>query len=82
MDRAGNLLFEEEDITTRWKEYITELHDDIRTEMPRFTMTTGNRILLEEVQQTIISVRNGKATRSDEISNEMQKLKMNTDLFY
>ena len=73
MDKAGNLLFEEEDIANRWKEYITELHDDNGTDMPRFAMTTGNNILQEGVQKAITSMKNGKATGSDEISTEMLK---------
>ena len=73
MDKAGNLLFEEEDIANRWKEYITALYDDNRTEMPKFAMTTGNNILQEEVQKAITSMKNGKATGSDEISTEMLK---------
>ena len=36
MDRAGNLLFQEEDFANRWKEYITELYDDSRAEIPNF----------------------------------------------
>ena len=71
LNRGGNFIFEEEDIANRWKEYSTEVQDDIRAKMPRFAMTTGNSILLQEVQQAIISVKNGKATGSDEISNKM-----------
>ena len=74
MDKAGNLLLEEEDIANRWKEYITALYDDNRTEMPNFAMTTGNNILQEEVQKAINSMKNGKETGSDEISTEMLKV--------
>ena len=73
MDKEGNLLFEEKDVANRWKEYITELYDDNRAEMPKFAMTTGYNILQEEVQKAIISLKNGKATGSDEISTEMLK---------
>ena len=73
MDKEGNLLFEEEDVANRWKEYITELYDDNRAEMPKFAMTTGYNILQEEVQKAITSLKNGKATGSDEISTEMLK---------
>ena len=45
MDKEGNLLFEEEDVANRWKEYITQLYDDNRAEMPKFSMTTGYSIL-------------------------------------
>ena len=44
-----------------------------RTDIPRFTMTTGNNILQEEVQKAISSMKKGKATGSDEISIEMLK---------
>ena len=73
MDKAGNLLFEEEDVANRWKEYNTELYDDNRTDIPRFAMTTGNNILQEEVQKAISSMKKGKATGSGEISTEMLK---------
>ena len=73
MDKGGNLLFDEKDVANRWKEYITELYDDNRADIPRFTMTTGNNILQEEVQKAISSMRKGKATGSDEISTEMLK---------
>ena len=73
MDKEGNLLFEEEDVANRWKEYITELYDDNRAEMPKFAMTTGYNILQEEVQKAITSLKNDKATGSDEISTEMLK---------
>ena len=73
MDKEGNLLFEEADVANRWKEYITELYDDNRAEMPNFAMTTGYNILPEEVQKAINSMKNGKATGLDEISTEMLK---------
>ena len=44
MGKAGNLLFEENDVANRWK-HITELHDDDSTDMHKFAMTTGNNIL-------------------------------------
>ena len=73
MDKEGNLLFEEEDVANRWKKYITELYDDNRAEMPKLAMKTGYNILQEEVQKAISSMKNGKATGSDEISTEMLK---------
>ena len=56
-----------------------ELYDDNRAEMPKFAMTTGY-IILQEVQESITSMKNGKATGSDEISTEM--LKALDDQFY
>ena len=56
VDKAGNLLFDEEDVANRWKEYITELYDDNRTDIPRFKMTTGNNKLQEE-QKAISSMK-------------------------
>jgi len=41
--------------------------------MPKFAMKTGYNILQEEVQKAITSLKNGKATGSDEISTEMLK---------
>ena len=76
MDRAGNFLSEEEDIANRWKEYITELYDKNRSDMPKSAMRTGYNILQEEVQKAISSMKNGKATGSDEISAEMLKAQL------
>ena len=41
--------------------------------MPKFAMTTGYSILQEEVQKGINSMKNDKATGSDEISTETLK---------
>ena len=39
--------------------------------MPQFEITSGQSILKEEVEKTIQSMKEGKATGSDEISTEM-----------
>ena len=72
MDTAGNFIFAEEDITNRWKDYITELYDDNRTKMPQFAIKSANSIL-QEVQQAILSMTNAKATGLDDISIDMLK---------
>ena len=55
------------------EKYIMDLYDENRAEIPKFAMTTGYNILQEEVQKAITSLKNGKATGSDDISSEMLK---------
>ena len=70
---AGNLFFVEDEVANGWKEYITELYDDNRTKMTKFAMTTENNILQEKIRKAINSMKNGQATRSDEVSTEILK---------
>ena len=50
-DKDGKLLFEQEDISMRWVEYIPNLHDDNRDDMPTFPITRGENILKKEAQK-------------------------------
>ena len=67
------LLFDQEDIANRWAEYITELYNDDRREMPRFEVTSGENIMKEEVELVIKSMKDKKAAGPDGLSTETLK---------
>ena len=70
-DKNGKILFDQEEIATRWVEYVKELYDDDQEPMPQFEITSGQSILKEEVEKAIQSMKRGKATGSVEILTEM-----------
>ena len=72
-DKNGKLLFDQEDIAIRWAEYITELYNDDRGEMPSFEVTSGKNIMKEEVELVIKSMKEKKATGPDGLSTEALK---------
>ena len=47
------------------------MYDDDQEPMPQFEITSGQSILKEEVDKAIQLMKRGKATGSDEISEEM-----------
>jgi len=51
MSKDGKLLFEQEDISKRWAEYIPNLYNDNRDDMPTFPITRGENILKKEAQK-------------------------------
>ena len=57
------MLFEEEAIQERWCEYVGELFDDERGNIPKFDQLEGPEILVKEVENAIKSMKNGKAPR-------------------
>ena len=71
MSKDGKLPFEHEDISKRWVEYISNLYNDNRDDMPTFPITSGENILKEEVQRVIKAMKDGKAMGTDKISTEM-----------
>ena len=66
-DKNGNILFDQEEIAARWVEYITELYEDHREEMPQFEVTGGASIMKEEIQKALKSMKGGKATVTDDL---------------
>ena len=72
-DKNGNILFNQEEITARWVEYITELYEDHRDQMPKFEATSGESIMKEEIQKALKSMKDGKATVTDELPAEALK---------
>ena len=72
MNKDGKLHFEQEDISKRCiVEYISNLYNDKRDDMPTFPITSGEKFLKEEVQRVIKSMKDGKAMGTDKISTEM-----------
>ena len=74
MDKDGKLRFEQEYISNRWVEHISNLYNDNRDDMPTFPIVSGEKILKEEVQKAIKSMTDGKAMGTDEISAEMLRV--------
>ena len=72
-DKNGNILFDQEEIAARWVEYITELFEDHREQMPKFEVTSGVSIMKEEIQKALKSMKDGKATDTDELPAEALK---------
>ena len=65
------LLFEKEDIKHRWKEYIGDLFDDVRSSKPSPNNLDGPHILRSEVERAIKRVKKGKAPGADEVTADM-----------
>ena len=72
--KNGYLLFEKEDIKTRWAEYISDLFDDERPATPSPGNLNGPPILRSEVEKAIKDAPIGKAPGEDGISAEAIKL--------
>ena len=72
-DKNGNILFDQEKVAARWVEYITELYEDHREEMPQFEVTSGASIMKEEIQKALKSMKDGKTTCPDELPAEALK---------
>ena len=70
-NKDGRVLFDQQEIQDRWKEYIEELFKDDRGEIPQMDNEEGPIILKEEVRKAINSLRPGKAPGDDAISTEM-----------
>ena len=72
-DKHGNILFNQEKKAARWVEYITELYEDHREQMPKFEVTSGTSIMKEEIQKALKLIKDGKATDPDELPAEALK---------
>ena len=72
-DKNGNILFNQEEIAARWVEYVTELYEDHREQMPKFEVTSGAIILKEEIKKALKSMKDGKATGTGELPAEALK---------
>ena len=71
-DKDGNIVMEEDKILARWHEYISELYDDNRGEIPHVhtenELTPGTR---REVEFALIGMPLNKAPGPDNIFTEM-----------
>jgi hypothetical protein len=72
-DKDGKLLFDEDEIKTRWEEYVSELYDDNRGDQPEIEDENGEEVLLSEVEKAIKELKSGKAAGNDMITSEMIK---------
>ena len=72
--KDGSIIIEKEAMIERWTEYITDLFDDERGEMPDISNNMlGPKILASEVQAAVQSMKNNKAVGTDEITVELIK---------
>ena len=72
-NKNGNTKFNQEKIAARWLEYITELYEDHREQMPKFKVTSGVSIMKEYIQKALKSMKDGKATGTDDLPAEALK---------
>ncbi|XP_063611050.1 uncharacterized protein LOC134784809 [Penaeus indicus] len=72
--KDGTMLVEKAEIFGRWTEYISELFDDVRIYLPRFTESVdGPKILPSDIREALRMKRN-KAAGPDGIVMEMIEL--------
>ena len=75
-DKQGNILIDNNDILSRWREYIGELYEDeSRTcESIKFEGTlTGEKIMRDEIRYAIKGMKQNKAAGRDEVPTELIK---------
>ena len=76
MDEEGKMLFTDEEIKKRWKDYVANLYDDPdRPEAEEIIVSEqdGRDMSIEEVKKAIKRMKNGKASGVDEIKTEHLK---------
>jgi len=71
--KKGEIVFDNHDILARWVDYIGELFQDDRQELPSDVdkELTGPPILLSEIQEALRKMKYGKAVGNDKINKEM-----------
>lgn len=74
VDNEGKIIVNKEEIKNTWKSYIEQLFYDDRPNPPQTNYETGPRILVEEVQNAIKNMKEGKASGPDNIQTEFLKL--------
>jgi len=74
-DKNGEMLFEDEDLKRRWKEYIAELYGNPDRGFQPFSFEeslTGPTILKSILRHAVLSTKNGRFG-PDKISTEINK---------
>ena len=74
--KDGTILFEENDIKSRWLKYVKELYDAPNRSAPLLYFKeplNGFTIFKSKIQNTLSSIKNGKALGSDKIAAELLK---------
>ena len=79
-NKDGKTLFDEDDISERWVEYISELYNDDRDAKPDMEDLSGPEIMKEEVEAAIKDLKSNKAGGRDELTPEMIKAVSETRL--
>ena len=54
----------------KWVEYITKLYEDHREQMPKSEVTSGASLMKEEIRKALKSMKDGKATGTNELPAE------------
>ena len=67
------MLFDEDEIKTRWEEYVSELYNDDRVDPPEIEDDDGEEVLISEIEKAIKDLKSGKASGSGMITSEMIK---------
>ncbi len=71
-DNVGNILLNIKVKLTRWKEYIEQLFEYDRSEMPEQEPTiNGEKIEIEEIVQAIQNLKIGKAIGVDKLHGKV-----------
>ena len=71
--KDGNMLVDEDEIKTRWEEYVSELYNDDRGDPPEIEDDGGEEVLRSEIEKATKDLKSGKASGSDMITSEMIK---------
>lgn len=72
-NKDGKMLFDEDEIKSRWEEYVSELYNDDRGDPPEIDNDDGEEVLKSEIEKAIKDLKSGKAAGSDMITSEMIK---------
>ena len=73
--KDGKIAMEEEEVLGRWKEYVEELFEDDRGEVPQLNNINmgGPPILKDEIEKAMRGMKEGKAVGEDGVNIEMLK---------
>ena len=70
-DKEGNIIMEKEKILSRWYDYIGELYNDDRGDMPENVAGVESSITLREAEHALRGIPMKKSPGSDDITTEM-----------
>ena len=76
MDKYGMMLFTEEEIKERWREYVSELYDDpTRPEAEDIEVedNIGMKISEDEIRKVVNNMKEGKSPGIDALTTEHLK---------
>ena len=70
-DKNGDIIMEKDEILSRWSEYIGELYNDNRSDMPDIAAEVESPITRREVEHALRSMPEKKSPGPDGITTEM-----------